>query len=69
MSSVSCSIDFHDDDEYYFGLAMRDRAEFFGEKKKNFKAASSTKLKKNTAHINKLKRRRQRDELEYEDNE
>ena len=48
---------------------MRDRAEFFGEKKKNFKAASSSKLKKNTADINKLKRRRQRDELEYEDNE
>ena len=67
MSSVSCSIDFHND--HYFGLALWDRVNIFEEKRKNFKAPSSTTVKKNTAHINKLKRQRQQDELDNEDNE
>jgi hypothetical protein len=59
MASVSCSIDFHDD--YFFGLAMDDRVNLFGELKSRFKKATTAEVNKNRNHIEKLKKKYQED--------
>ena len=53
MTSISCSIDFHND--YHYGLACCDRMDIFGELKKDFKQPSTLAIKKNRAHIQALK--------------
>ena len=62
MTSVSCCLDFHNDD--YFGLVQGDRTDLFGEQKTKFKKASASNIKKNKAHILKLKRKYAEDMLE-----
>ena len=62
MTSVSCCLDFHNDD--YFGLVQEDRTDLFGEQKTKFKKASASNIKKNKAHILKLKRKYAEDMLE-----
>ena len=64
-SSVSCCIDYHNDD--YFGLTLDDRVNLFGEMKKNFKKATKAEWKKNKTHIAKLSRKFMED-MEDNDN-
>ena len=59
MASVSCSIDMHDDN--FFGLAMDDRVELFGEMKSRFKKATTTEVNKNKKHIQKLRKKYEED--------
>ena len=56
QNSVSCSLDYHNDD--FFGLVMDDRVSMFGEARKNYKKGpSALEIKNNKAHIQKLKKR------------
>ena len=56
QNSVSCSLDYHNDD--FFGLVMDDRVSMFGEARKNYKKGpSALEIKNNKAHIRKLKKR------------
>ena len=48
----------------YFGLVQEDRTDLFGEQKTKFKKASASNIKKNKAHILKLKRKYAEDMLE-----
>ena len=59
QSSLSCSLDYHNDD--FFGLALNDRVKMFQEQKSKFKKANVREQKKNTAHIAKLYKRYQKD--------
>ncbi len=54
-SSVSCCIDYHNDD--FFGLTLGDRVSLFGEQKKNYKKPTKAEAKKNQAHIAKLNKK------------
>ena len=64
MTTLSCSIDLHDD--YYFGLTLDDRVHLFGEIKSKFKKATASEIKKNAAHIKKL-RKKFMDDMENDD--
>ncbi len=52
MTSLLCSIDFHDDLVMY-GLGYMDRVELFGVKKSQFKKANAVEVKKNKIHMKK----------------
>jgi len=49
----------HDDN--FFGLAMYDRVELFGEMKSRFKKATTTEVNKNKKHIQKLRKKYEED--------
>ncbi len=55
MTSLSCSIDFHDD--LMYGLGYMDRVELFGVKKSQFKKANAAEVKKNKIHTKKWLRK------------
>ena len=52
---VSCSMDYHNDD--YFGLALGDRLELFGEQKTKFKGAKKVEIKRNKEHMKAIRRK------------
>ena len=64
VAFISCCVDLHSD--AFFGLTMDDRADMFGESKKNFKKPSVSEIAKNKAHIEKLKRKRLLEEIAAE---
>jgi hypothetical protein len=51
MTSLSCSIDFHDD--LMYGLGFMDCVELFGVKKSQFNKANAAEVKKNKIHMKK----------------
>ena len=55
QQSISCSIDYHNDDN--FGLLMDDRATIFGEPKQKYKKPSANTMRKNKDHIQPFKTR------------
>jgi hypothetical protein len=59
MTSLSCSIDFHDD--LMYGLGFMDRVELFGVKKSQFKKANAAEVKKNKIHMKKWMRKYEKD--------
>ncbi len=52
MSSLSCCIDFHDDQMY--GLGFLDHVEILGVKNSQFKKANAVEVRKNKIHMKKL---------------
>jgi hypothetical protein len=52
MTSLSCCIDFHDEDLMY-GLGFLDCVELFGVKKSQFKKANAAEVRKNKVHMKK----------------
>jgi hypothetical protein len=59
MTSLLCSIDFHDD--LMYGLGFMDRVELFGVKKSQFKKANAAEVKKNKIHMKKWMRKYEKD--------
>jgi hypothetical protein len=53
MTSMSCVLDYHAED--HFGLVRSDKAKFFGAKTGSFTGVKPAELKKNRAHIKKLR--------------
>jgi hypothetical protein len=50
---MSCVLDYHAED--HFGLVRSDKAKFFGAKTGSFTGVKPAELKKNRAHIKKLR--------------
>ncbi len=59
MTSLLCSIDFHDD--LMYGLGFMDRVELFGVKKSQFKKANAPEVIKNKIHMKKWMRKYEKD--------
>jgi hypothetical protein len=52
---MSCVLDYHAEDHY--GLVKGDRVKLFGVKPSQFDGVKPSQLKKNCAHMNKLRKR------------
>ena len=51
---ISCLMDYHNED--YFGLALGDCLELFGEQKAKFKGATKVEIKRNKEHMKTIRR-------------
>lgn len=54
-TSMSCVLDYHSEDHY--GLVKGDKVSMFGMKPTKFNGVKPTELKKNRAHMNRLRKR------------